>query len=92
MTFHKVQGKTVDKIILDINKRPGTQQRLNTLDFFGLYVGISRVQDSASLRILPPQPGKNFGHIKRLKCDPRLKQWIDGYSDSNDSWKEIEQV
>jgi hypothetical protein len=89
MTFHKIQGKTVDKIILDINQRPGTKDRMHPIDFFGLYVGISRIKNSSNLRILPPHHGGYFSHIEHLKCDPDLRRWIQGYKNNQDHWEMI---
>ena len=48
---------------------------MNRLDFFGLYVGISRVHESENMRILLPQDvGNYFSHIKNLKCDSSLRR------------------
>jgi hypothetical protein len=90
MTFHKIQGKTVSKIILDINHRPGSRERMNYLDFFALYVGISRIQDSNNMRILPPHDANGFSHFLQLKCDPRLRRWIKGYNHNKEHWEMVE--
>jgi hypothetical protein len=68
-----MQGQTVDKIILDLNNRP---KQLGKLDFFGFYVGISRVRFGKNLRILPCQPDCSFSHLKRLKPSPSLREWL----------------
>jgi hypothetical protein len=92
LTFHKIQGKTVDKIILDLNKRPGTRHKMNSLDFFALYVGISRVRDPENMRILPPHNGAgDLNYIKRLKCDPRLRRWLRGYNRDKTHWELVEE-
>jgi hypothetical protein len=92
MTFHKIQGQTVDKVILDINIRPGSHDRMAALDFFGLYVGMSRIKTSMNLRILPPQPGKDFRHIQWLKCDAHLKRWMRGYQQNSKQWELIPEM
>ena len=74
ITFHKIQGKTVPKIILDLNRRPG--QRLGKLTFYGVYVGLSRVKYSADIRILPIQPNESLAHLKRLKPHEELTDWL----------------
>jgi hypothetical protein len=89
MTYHKVQGKTLDKIILDFNPRPGTNYRMCPLDYFGLYVGISRVRNSRNMRILPLHCGYDFKHIHKLHCDSNLTRWIQGYRNNPDHWEII---
>lgn len=91
LTYHKIQGKTVNKIIIDINKRPGSQQRLNAIDFFGFYVGLSRVTDSNNMRIMPPHAWKDFAHISNLKCNPRLRRWMNGYNKDPNHWELIQE-
>jgi hypothetical protein len=80
LTFHKIQGQTVNRIILDLNNRPN---QLGKLNFFGFYVGISRVKFGKNLRILPRQPYASFSHLKRLKPDPNLKEWLDQVHKAN---------
>jgi DNA polymerase III delta prime subunit len=73
LTFHKIQGQTVDRIILDLNNRP---KQLGKLNFFGFYVGISRVRLGKHLRILPPQPHASFSHLRSLNPDACLQEWL----------------
>ena len=75
VTFHKVQGQTVPKIILDLNKRPG--RKLGCLDFHGLYVGLTRVEYCDNIRILPCNDSKKFAHLLKLKPNANLKAWLD---------------
>jgi ATP-dependent exoDNAse (exonuclease V) alpha subunit len=44
ITFHKLQGKTVSKIILDLRKRPGSGAGIKDVEFEGMYVGWTRVR------------------------------------------------
>jgi len=74
LTFHKVQGQTVDKIILDLNLR--TARSMPNIDFHGLYVGISRVRRFSDMRILPAHTSKNFNHLYKLTPDPKLLDWL----------------
>ena len=46
ITFHKIQGRTVGKIILDLNLTPRFKNGIPTLDLFGFYVGLFRVSNS----------------------------------------------
>lgn len=78
MTFHKAQGQTLQKVILDINHRPG--KSLGMLSFYALYVEISRVQQSNDIRILPLQPKHNWKHLQRLIPNAELFEWINSTS------------
>ena len=63
VTYHKIQGKTVPKLILDLNNNSQVPLQLQSL-----YVGISRVRCSKDLRILPPlsSSSANMVHLTRL--------------------------
>ena len=50
VTFHKLQGLTLDKIILSIGKHPTAKLRVKMPS---LYVGVSRVHNFTELRVLP---------------------------------------
>ena len=73
ITYYKVQGQTIKKIILDLNKRPGS---LKQLDFYAFYVGMTRVELAENIRILPCQNDDNFKHLLRLKPQQKLKKWL----------------
>ena len=75
VTFHKVQGQTVPHIILDLNKRPG--RKLGALDFHGVYVGLTRVEYSDNIRLLPCRDDSDFKHLLTLKPNPNLKVWLE---------------
>ncbi len=64
ITYHKVQGQTMEKIILDLNKRPTS---LKQLDFHAFYVGMARVELPQHIRILLCQDDDNFKHLLKLK-------------------------
>ena len=74
ITYHKVQGQTLDKIILDLNKRPSS---LKQLDFHAFYVGMTRVELPQNIRILPCQDEYNFKHLLDLKPQKKLKPWLE---------------
>ena len=88
VTFHKMQGKTVDKIILCLNKTP---RSLGTLTCAGLYVGLTRVRRNADMRVFPPPPGQTLDHLCELKVDQALAEWRQRY-DKNGRWMEKEEV
>ena len=50
VTYHKLQGVTLDKLILAINKHPNPRLRLL---LSSLYVGISRVHKLEDVPVLP---------------------------------------
>ena len=80
----QVQGRTVNKVILDLNCAP---QGCGTLTFAHFYVGFSRVQNNNDLRVLPCTTlDKGFEHLLRLKVDPYLRAWF-ASMDSDGSWK-----
>ena len=82
ITYHKVQGKTMSKIILDLNKRPFRPQ----ITFTSFYVGVSRVRRGIDMRILPKQFGMNFKHLIKLQPDPNLSIWLAGFEDHTGLW------
>ena len=78
ITFHKVQGQTLSKVILDLNQRPKT---LGNVDFHALYVGLTRVKHANDIRILPPlNDASSFQHLLKLKPSENLKQWLERVS------------
>ena len=62
-TFHKVQGITVDKIILDLARRPSM---LGRLDFSAVYVALSRVRTLDGIRILPFR-ARGDNHLRKFE-------------------------
>ena len=49
ITYHKVQGKTMDSIILSLNSTRGVSNKIAGLTLSSLYVGCSRVHDHEHL-------------------------------------------
>ena len=81
ITFHKLQGKTLPKLIIQLNERPF----LPHLTYNGLLVALSRVKLRKDLRILPITSGTDLQYLKKLSPDPNLQIWLRGY-DSNGIW------
>ena len=69
VTFHKIQGQTLDKIVLDLN---GTGPPPMTLA--ALYVGISRVRRAADMRVLAIEPEVR-NRLLKLTFTPMLLMW-----------------
>ena len=88
LTFHKFQGQTVDKIILDLSKTP--KNVFNLLCFQAFYVGMMRVKKSSCIRILPGPDGRKpkLSHLLTLKPDPELQRWLDAFDRGTREWKQ----
>ena len=56
LTYHKLQGQTLSKLILDLNK---ASKGAGALSLRHVYVGMSRVKTTNCLRILPFVSGGN---------------------------------
>jgi hypothetical protein len=82
ITFHKVQGKTLARVILDLNKRPFTP----SVSFSALYVAITRVRRNADMRVLKPQPGGNLDHLMKLAPSINLRAWLCGFRTPTGIW------
>jgi hypothetical protein len=82
ITFHKVQGKTLARVILDLNKRPFTP----SVGFSALYVAITRVRRNADMRVLRPQPGGNLDHLMKLAPSINLRAWLCGFRTADGRW------
>jgi hypothetical protein len=82
LTFHKVQGQTLNRVILDLNHRPGSGKNI---DFAALFVGLSRVRKSDHIRLIPFR-GKTEGFLKKLTPKSYLGEWEKMYCpESKDS-------
>lgn len=82
ITFHKIQGQTCDKLIVDLNKRPFQPQ----VTFATFYVAVSRVRRSIDLKFMPLHQGqKDFDHLLSLHPPLELLKWLKGYS-TNGLW------
>lgn len=80
VTYHKVQGMTLTRLILDINERGFAPE----LTLQALYVGISRVRHGNDLRVLPPQFGRTFDYLTALTSTRELRCWLAGFGTSVD--------
>ena len=76
VTFHKMQGKTVSKLILDLNHNSQVPLTLQSL-----YVGISRVRHAKDLRVIPALSPSGWSHLQRLHQNDAYLQWCNSYQD-----------
>lgn len=94
VTYWKCQGKTMPKVILDLNKQP-TVPRLNLMM---VYVGLTRVRKGEDLRILSgqtPFAGSKglrkgfdagpFQHLLKLEHSTALRAFLMGFKKQQDS-------
>ena len=82
VTDYKLQGKTLDELILSIAPRPF----LPHLDMRGFYTMTSRVRTRGRLRVLR-RPLKRKGGLDslfKLKHTPELAAWNAGYNQAGD--------
>ena len=84
LTFHKVQGKTLPKVILELAERPCKTGKGN-LDFHGLLVALSRVKNTNDLRIIDA-PDDQFDYLRRIRAPQSLLLWLEGFHDSTGLW------
>ena len=61
ITYEKVQGKTMPKIILDLNTAPG-----RALRFSSVYTGLTRVRKGEDFKILPLPARGTLQHLKKI--------------------------
>ena len=78
LTYHKMQGQTLEKIILDLNKpAPGS----GGLTLKHIYVGVSRIRAGAGLRILPYVDAHSSRQsLKTKRSSPKLEQYLNGFN------------
>ena len=69
-TFHKIQGRTINRLILDLNKWPHGK-----LTHAMVLVGLTRVRDLAHIRTMPLLPGQSFKHLYTLRADSLMLAW-----------------
>jgi len=75
-TFHKVEGQTMEKVVVDVNARPFAPHLLHS----GLFTAISRVRRRDNIRFMPLQPGcKDLSHLLKLRPPEELYEWLKGF-------------
>ena len=82
VTDFKLQGKTLDELILSIGPRPFPPH----LDLKSFYVMISRVRTRTRLRVLhrPTQMRGGLDHLYKLRHTKTLAAWNAGYNEDGD--------
>jgi len=82
VTDFKLQGKTLDELILSITPRPFPPR----IDLKSFYVMVSRVRTRAGLRVLhrPPTRAGGLNYLLKLQHTKPLAAWNEGYNDAGD--------
>jgi hypothetical protein len=74
ITFHKCQGRTIQRVILETNKHPRGK-----LTHSMMLVGLTRVRDLAHIRTMPLLEGQTNAHLFNLRADPLMLAWLKGF-------------
>jgi len=75
ITYHKIQGQTLERIIVDLNHIPSSRKQI---DFASLFVGLSRVKHGTHIRILPLRK-ESEKFLKNLEPAKYIKDWHNSY-------------
>jgi Helicase len=78
MTVHKAQGRTIDKVVLDLHYKPNHNKRLK---FDGIFVAFSRVRCCSSIRLIKHRNTsfeEAYGYISRLRPAPNVMAFYRG--------------
>lgn len=70
-----MQGKTKDKIILDLNP----SKLSPPLNYYMLLVGLSRTKEGRNIRFMPLPQGCNLQYLKFLGPEPKFRVWFKGF-------------
>ena len=81
LTYDKAQGQTIDKLILCLEKNPVGKLQMT---YNKLLVGLTRVQHSQDMRILPSQGGNDsvLNYLLDLMPEPEYFHWLKGFEKS----------
>lgn len=74
VTFHKVQGKTLSKVLINFNKMPSPPH----ITFEFAYVALTRVRRGSDVRVLPSSA---LDHMLQLRADDDVQRWLGAFDD-----------
>ena len=78
VTFHKLQGMTLDRLVLDLRKPVYAPHHTFELAL----VAASRVRQGSHVRVLNP----GWSHLSECRADIRVRAWLAGFSDTGGLW------
>lgn len=79
--YEKVQGKSINKIVLDLNQSPTRK-----LQFPVAYTGITGVGKDSDLKILTISPGHTLHHLTKLKLDQKMVCCLYEFDSFTERW------
>ena len=87
-TIHKAQGRTINKVVVDLTKHPDGRLKLK---FASVYVALSRIKHRADIRLIQHQGmtrEQSYGYITQLKPHPDVVAFYNGfYGNERDGYK-----
>jgi hypothetical protein len=78
ITFHKLQGLTLERLVLDLSKPVYAPHHT----FEMVLVAASRVRQGAHVRVLNP----GWAHLSELQADIRVRAWLAGFNEAGGLW------
>jgi hypothetical protein len=86
LTFHKLQGQTREKIILNLNKVP---RGMLGVSLRHLYVGFSRTRTRQGIRLFPmaDRTDKRNKHLTDKRHDAKLTAYLAGFSGDGSQYR-----
>jgi hypothetical protein len=81
MTVHKAQGRTIDKVVLDLTEYPNA---LGRHSYSAIFVALSRVRNAKDIRLLPNNiskqaPHKVYNYMTKLCPDSYSMAFYHGF-------------
>jgi hypothetical protein len=80
MTVHKARGRTINKVVLNLQYKPNHNKRLK---FDGIFVALSRVRCRSSIRLMKHANTsfeETYGYISRLRPAPNVMAFYRGFT------------
>ena len=85
ITVNKLQGKTMKRIILQLNQRKG--KKLKKITYNGFLVAMSRCTSRKGIRIVPVKNGwKALRYLQDLRPHPDLQVFLEGIDPVTHRW------
>ena len=85
-TYHRIQGQTVEKLIILLNHHPNMTK--GNVTFKSFYVGFTRVKYGNNLRTFKLSEDDKK-KLYSLKTDPQYEMWFTNYDDKTNLWKPL---
>ena len=89
MTVHKSQGRTLDRLVIDLSCRPN---HYTQMEFAGIFVAMSRVRRRSDIRRLSHRipgyqhdPATAYDYLTRLKPSSFVTSFYAGYGDMDNN-------